>query len=306
MRAAVLSNTSKPHGALYHRLHQDLPTLELLCQSMREWPGQPNLMLMAGPAGQQAIECAKAAGIFVIKEAFADRAYESDGRLRSRELPGAVLTDWESIETQADGIRAGKLELSDGQSLSIEANTLCIHSDSPGALEMAQRLNAWSNSESVKLGGHRGSGISDQPHHPRPSPWQENSTVSIDQAFAMGADFVELDWVWDGQGQGWICHSMALEQHFPEQQGFLDQLPTQAVTKLRGFLGEPLLSLGDAIRYYGHRAVNLEIKGLKGCQRERVSFSNKPAPNIGLQTGGYLVLIRSIYSKQRTVGRIYK
>ena len=45
-------------------------------------------MLMAGPAGQQAIECAKAAGIFVIKEAFADRAYESDGRLRSVNCPG--------------------------------------------------------------------------------------------------------------------------------------------------------------------------------------------------------------------------
>ena len=134
----------KPHGALYHRLHQDLPTLELLCQSMREWPGQPNLMLMAGPAGQQAIECAKAAGIFVIKEAFADRAYESDGRLRSRDLPGAVLTDWELIQAQVEGIRAGKLTLADGQSLPIEANTLCIHSDSPGALEIAQRLSAWS------------------------------------------------------------------------------------------------------------------------------------------------------------------
>ena len=113
-----------------------------------------------------------------------------------------------------DGIRV-MLELSDGQSLSIEANTLCIHSDSPGALEIARQMQV---PESVKLGGHRGSGISDQPHHPRPSR-QENSTVSIDQAFAMGADFVELDWVWDRQGQGWICHSMALEQHFPEQQG---------------------------------------------------------------------------------------
>ena len=94
----------------------------------------------------------------------------------------------------------------------------------------------------------------------------------------MGADFVELDWVWDAQGQGWICHSMALEQHFPEQQGFLDQLPTQAVANLRGFLGEPLLSLEDAIRYYGHREVNLEIKGLKGCQRERVSFLQQACP----------------------------
>ena len=41
----------------------------------------------------------------------------------------------------------------------------------------------------------------------------------------MGADFVELDWVWDAQGQGWICHSMALEQHFPEKQGFLTNCP---------------------------------------------------------------------------------
>ena len=94
----------------------------------------------------------------------------------------------------------------------------------------------------------------------------------------MGADFVELDWVWDAQGQGWICHSMALEQHFPDKHGFLDQLPTHQVSQLRGFLGEPLLTLKDAMRYYSNRAVNLEIKGLKGCQRERISFLQQACP----------------------------
>ena len=130
----------------------------------------------------------------------------------------------------------------------------------------------------MKLGGHRGSGISDRPDHPRPSQWQENSKTSIDQAFALGADFVELDWVWDGQGQGWICHSMALEQHFSGNPGFLDQLSTHQVAQLRGFLGEPLLCLEEAMRYYRNRAVNLEIKGLKGCHRERVSFLQQSCP----------------------------
>lgn len=130
----------------------------------------------------------------------------------------------------------------------------------------------------MKHGGHRGCGISDRPDHPRPSQWQENSKASIDQAFVQGADFVELDWVWDGQGQGWICHSMALEQHFQSSQGFLDDLSTHQVTHLRGILGEPLLSLKDALRDYSHCSVNLEIKGLKGCQRERVSFLQQSCP----------------------------
>lgn len=133
----------KPHGALYHRLHQDLPTLEGLCHSMKQWPGQPSLMLMAGPAGAAAVECAHAAGIHVILEAFADRAYESDGRLRSRELPGAVHTDWQSIQNQVEQIRMGHLDVGDEQ-IRIKAHTLCVHSDSPGSLAVAEKLNLWS------------------------------------------------------------------------------------------------------------------------------------------------------------------
>lgn len=132
----------KPHGALYHRLHQDLATLRQLCESMRRWPGQPSLMLMAGPAGDAASQCASQVGIHVIREAFADRAYEADGRLRSRHLPGAVLSDWEAVQKQAEQILSGHLVI-DGHRMPMAAQTLCIHSDSPGSLEMARQLNQW-------------------------------------------------------------------------------------------------------------------------------------------------------------------
>lgn len=132
----------KPHGALYHRLHQDLPTLQKLCQSMRRWPGQPSLMLMAGPAGAQAVQAAQGEGVHVIREAFADRAYEPDGRLRSRQLAGAVLSDWQQVSAQVEGLLAKRLVLSNGEELPVEADTLCIHSDSPGAVDLVSRLKA--------------------------------------------------------------------------------------------------------------------------------------------------------------------
>lgn len=124
----------KPHGALYHRLHQDLDTLSALCQSMKSWPGLPSIMLMAGPAGRAAVQCAERAGLYVIREAFADRAYEPDGRLRARSLPGAVLEQDADIVRQVQDIQAGQLTLSSGESIPLQAETLCIHSDSPNAV----------------------------------------------------------------------------------------------------------------------------------------------------------------------------
>lgn len=133
----------KPHGALYHRLHQDLHTLQQLCASMRQWPGHPSIMLLAGPAGAKARAVADQEGLHVIREAFVDRAYEADGRLRSRQLSGAVLSDWDQIETQARGILNGHLILHDGEGLALEADTLCVHSDSSGAVGMLSRLKSW-------------------------------------------------------------------------------------------------------------------------------------------------------------------
>lgn len=127
----------KPHGALYHRLHQDLDTLRELCLSMKRWPGQPSIMLLAGPAGAAAVRCAEDAGLYVVREAFADRAYQADGSLRGRSLPGAVLESEEEIRRQVEGIRTGSLVVSTGETINLKADSICIHSDSPNAVQSA-------------------------------------------------------------------------------------------------------------------------------------------------------------------------
>lgn len=129
------------------------------------------------------------------------------------------------------------------------------------------------------IGGHRGSGVSDS--GVTPSPFQENSLDSIRRAFEQGAGFIECDWVWDGQGEGWICHSMRLSDHFPNPSaGFLDQLSTAEVSSLVGLGGLPLCSLRTLIREFAEHAVNLEIKGLKGIGRKRVSALEQWHPNV--------------------------
>lgn len=138
----VMPEYIKPHGALYHRLHQDIPTLEQWCQALKALPDRPALMLMAGPAGAQARACAEAHGFFVIAEAFADRSYEGSGQLRPRHLPNAVLADGQAMQAQVRSLQLGSLTVDGGQDIEIKAQTLCVHSDSAGAFDMASRLRA--------------------------------------------------------------------------------------------------------------------------------------------------------------------
>ena len=128
------------------------------------------------------------------------------------------------------------------------------------------------------IGGHRGCGVTDSRPAQAGTP-QENSLPSIEQAFALGADFVEVDWVWDAQGVGWICHSMRLSEHFNDPRvEYLDQLSTPAVEGLIGRQGAPLMSLAQLIERFGDRTVNVEIKGVKGIGRRRVSFHDQQYP----------------------------
>jgi UPF0271 protein len=77
----------------------------------------------------------------VAREAFADRAYENDGSLRSRHLPGAVLHDPALAAAQAVRIaREGSVVTHSGQEIPVQAETLCVHGDTPTALTIAQAI----------------------------------------------------------------------------------------------------------------------------------------------------------------------
>jgi 5-oxoprolinase (ATP-hydrolysing) subunit A len=127
----------KPHGALYHRMADDEACARALAEACHE---AGELFLMA-PAGSRAVDVAESAGVRVAAEAFADRAYDPQGRLVPRANPGAVLTDPEEVASRAVGIavdhRVGAI---DGTMISVAASSICVHGDTPGADVLARRV----------------------------------------------------------------------------------------------------------------------------------------------------------------------
>jgi UPF0271 protein len=114
----------KPHGALYNRVLDDAAQATALCEAMTRYGG--NLPLLTLP-GSVAAHVAASAGITVLAEGFADRTYTEAGRLVPRGEPGAVLNDPADVAAHAlQLVQSGQVQ------------SVCIHGDSPGAVEAAR------------------------------------------------------------------------------------------------------------------------------------------------------------------------
>ena len=97
---------------------------------------------MVGQAGSPALEAWHSMGLRWAAEAFADRGYEPDGTLRKRTLPGALLDDPELAAEQAVSIAVRhSVVTTDGTELRVKADTICIHSDTPGSVAIAREVN---------------------------------------------------------------------------------------------------------------------------------------------------------------------
>jgi UPF0271 protein len=136
----------KPHGALYNQAARSAQLATAIADGVAQWCKQRRIhkkeIVLVGLAGSQMLEAFSAAGFSVAAEAFADRRYESDGTLRSRKLEGALLSNPEEAATQALRIVEEKSVLAmDGTSVPVEAQTLCIHSDTPGVQKIAEAVN---------------------------------------------------------------------------------------------------------------------------------------------------------------------
>jgi 5-oxoprolinase (ATP-hydrolysing) subunit A len=129
----------KPHGALYNRAATDADLATTVAAAVHEL--DPGLALV-GLAGSASIAAGRAAGLRVLEEAFADRAYEPDGTLRSRRLPGALLSAEDAAAQTVSIAREGRVRTTDGSWLEVRADTICIHGDSPGAVEIATAVRA--------------------------------------------------------------------------------------------------------------------------------------------------------------------
>ncbi len=130
----------KPHGALYNTAAVDPATAQAVARAVAAC--DPTLMLV-GPSGSRLIEAGRAAGLRVLNEAFVDRQYQSNGQLVSRETAGAVLADPDAAASQARSLARGTgVPTLEGVTLQLVADTLCLHSDTPNALNIAQAVHA--------------------------------------------------------------------------------------------------------------------------------------------------------------------
>ena len=130
----------KAHGALYNRIVRDPVQAAAVAEAIRRY--DPALPLLTLP-GSAAAAAAAEAGIEAVGEGFADRAYTGDGRLVSRREPGAVLEDPGRVAARAARMATeGRVGTVDGGEVAVEVRSLCVHGDTPGAVELARAVRA--------------------------------------------------------------------------------------------------------------------------------------------------------------------
>lgn len=139
----------KPHGTLYTDAVVDAELAEIIASAVADIPGSPSLV---GQPGTELEAAASAHGLRFVAEAFVDRAYQPDGQLVPRAQPGAVHGDIGRIQSQAVSLaRDGSVQCSDGSTIAVRADTLCIHGDTPGAAEAARAVRDALEQEGVEI-----------------------------------------------------------------------------------------------------------------------------------------------------------
>jgi UPF0271 protein len=128
----------KPHGALYNKAAKDLPLAMIIAKTVKSFSKE---LVLVGLAGSRSIEAGEAVGLQVLSEGFADRVYERDGSLRSRKLPGAMITDPKEVAQHGlELAKNGVTALVEGRTVHWAIQTICLHGDEPKAVENARAL----------------------------------------------------------------------------------------------------------------------------------------------------------------------
>lgn len=139
----------KPHGALYNMAAKDYKMSLAIAEAIKEV--DENLILM-GLANSEMIRAGKDIGLRVANEVFADRAYNDDGTLVARSLPGAVIHDKDlAIKRVIRMVKEGKVESINGKDINIDVQSICIHGDNPEALVFSKNIKEALMSEGVEI-----------------------------------------------------------------------------------------------------------------------------------------------------------
>jgi UPF0271 protein len=128
----------KPHGALYNMAARERVIAGAVARAVL---ALDHHVCLFGLAGSELIQAGRLLGLSVANEVFADRTYQSNGSLTPRGHPNAlVASGWLMVEQVLRMVREGRVRAIDGTELSIRADTVCLHGDSPHAVQFAQRL----------------------------------------------------------------------------------------------------------------------------------------------------------------------
>jgi len=139
----------KPHGALYNQAAANRVVAQAIADGVARWNRD---VALVGLAGSLMLDVFRDAGFRVLAEAFADRRYEADGTLRSRRLEDALIRDPAEAGQQALRIaERGTVLACDGSEIVANAQTICIHGDTPGAPTIAAAVAKTLRQASVEL-----------------------------------------------------------------------------------------------------------------------------------------------------------
>jgi len=127
----------KPHGALYNVAVKDRELSLGIAEGVADAGGD---LILVGLPDSEIVKAGKEIGIRVAREAFGDRAYNEDGTLVSRKLAGSLITDPETVAERVLGFVKGRVRTITGKEIALEAETICLHGDTPGAGGIARTV----------------------------------------------------------------------------------------------------------------------------------------------------------------------
>jgi UPF0271 protein len=138
----------KMHGALFDMALSDRSLLSAMCEAT--FAAGPELIWLC-PAGAAAVP-AREAGLKVAEEFYADRAYHPDLRLVSRRTPGALIEHPEAVTERLERLlETGTLRTIEGQAIEVRFDSICVHGDTPGAVEIARAVRRVCEAKGVAL-----------------------------------------------------------------------------------------------------------------------------------------------------------
>jgi UPF0271 protein len=139
----------KPHGALYNMAVKNPAIWDAVAEVMAGIDERLILFVLAGSDRAELESIAKRRGVRIAFEFFADRAYNTDGSLVSRKLPGAVIHDNDVVAAKVlKLVKEGKVKTIEGPEIELKAETICVHGDNPKALALVQKIR-----ETLKAAG---------------------------------------------------------------------------------------------------------------------------------------------------------